>query len=84
MKLAKSAPGLTPRAALESLSAIQMVEVHVPTSDGRTLMMPRYTEPEEQQMLILEALKLALPKQPPPRIRGGKLEVAPTTASQIL
>jgi transposase len=84
MKLAKAAPGLTPRAALESLSAIQMVEVHVPTSDGRTLIMPRYTEPEVQPKLILEALKVELPPQPPPRIRGGKLEVAPATPREIL
>jgi transposase len=84
MKLAKSAQGLTPRAALESLSAIQMVEVHVPTSDGRTLMMPRYTEPEVQQKLILDALKLELPKQPPPRIRSGMLEVASVKPGEIL
>ncbi len=65
MKLMQAAPGLTPRAALQSLSAIQMVEVNVPTSDGRVLMMPRYTEPEAQQKLILEKLRLDLPPQPP-------------------
>ena len=78
MKLSASAPGLTPRAALQSLSSIQMLEVHVPTSDGRTLVMPRYTEPEAQQKLILEQLGLSLPPQPPPRIRAGKLELATT------
>jgi transposase len=72
MKLIKAAPGLTPRSALQSLSSIQMLEVQVPTSDGRTLVMPRYTEPETQQKMILEALKLTLPPQPPPRIRDGK------------
>jgi transposase len=75
MKLSTAAPGLTPRAALQSLSAIQMLEVHVPTSDGRILVMPRYTEPEAQQKLILEKLRLSLPPQPPPRIRDGKLEL---------
>jgi transposase len=84
MKLARSAPGLTPRAALQSLAAIQMVEVNVPTRDGRTLVMPRYTEPEAQQKLILEKLGLALPSQPPPRIRGGKLEAAAATNREIL
>ena len=84
MKLAATAPGLTPRAALQSLSAIQMVEVHVPTTDGRVLVMPRYTEPEVQQKLILEKLKLELPPQPPPRIRGGILEVAAATNREIL
>jgi transposase len=72
MKLKAVAPGLTPRAVLESLSCILMVEVHVPTSDGRVLIMPRYTQPEIQQKLILEKLKLELPPQPPPRIREEK------------
>jgi hypothetical protein len=76
MKLMQAAPGLTPRAALQSLSAIQMVEVNVPTSDGRVLVMPRYTEPEIQQKLILEKLRLDLPPQPPPRIRGAAMELA--------
>jgi transposase len=84
MKLADAAPGLTPRAALESLSAIQMVELNVPTSDGRVLVMPRYTEPEDQQKLILETLKMELPPQPPPRIRSGKVEAAPATVREIL
>ena len=44
VKLSTAAPGLTPRAVLQSLSAIQIVEVHVPTSDGRVLVMPRHTE----------------------------------------
>lgn len=84
MKLARTAPGLTPRSALQSLSSIQMVEVSVPTRDGRTLMMPRYTEPEPRQKLVLEALKLALPSQPPPRIRGGKVELPASTFREIL
>ena len=75
MKLIKAAPGLSPRAALQSLSSIQMLEVQVPTRDGRMLVMPRYTEPEAQQKMILEALKLTLPPQPPPRIRHGKAEL---------
>jgi len=75
MKLTPAAPGLTPRAALQSLSAIQMLEVHVPIRDGRELIMPRCTEPEAQQKMVLEKLGLTLPPQPPPRIRGGKLEL---------
>jgi transposase len=84
MKLSATAPGLTPRAALESLSAIQMLEVHVPTTDGRVLVMPRYTEPEAQQNLILEKLKLSLPPQPPPRLRAGNLELATATEQSEL
>lgn len=79
MKLRRAAPGLSPRAVLKSLSAIQMVDVHIPTSDGRELVLPRYTEAEAEQQMLLETLKLALPSQPPPRIRGG--EETPITGS---
>jgi len=62
------APGLTPRAVLEKFSALQMVDVHLPTTDGRTLVLSRYTEPEKDQQLLLQQLRLQLPEQPPPRI----------------
>ena len=78
MKLRESADGLTPRAVLQSLSRIQMMEVHIPTTDGRVLVMPRHTEPEAEQKMILEQLGLELPPQPPPRIRQA--EVAALTA----
>jgi transposase len=71
--LAPAAPGLSPRAVLEQLAAIQMVDVCLPTSDGRWLIMPRYTEPEAEQLMLLEKLRLTLPAQPPPRIRAGTL-----------
>ena len=54
-------------------AAIQLVDVHIPTTDGRALIMPRYTEPETPQEMILEKLNLRLPKQPPPRIRSGEV-----------
>ena len=81
MKLNSAAPGLTPREVLRSLAAIQLVDVHVPTTDGRELVMPRYTEPEAQQEMILDKLALRLPKQPPPRIRSGEVTMptAPST-----
>lgn len=72
MKLQSCASGLTPRAALESLAGIQMVDVHVPLTDGRELVLSRHTEPDEQQRMILEALNRSLPPQPPPRIRDGR------------
>jgi hypothetical protein len=75
MKLSPVAPGLTPRAVLQSLSAIQMMEVQLPTTDGRILIMPRHTEPEPEQKMILQTLKLELPPQPPPRIRAGRIEM---------
>ena len=78
MKLRESADGLTSRAVLRSMSRIQMMEVHIPTTDGRVLVLPRHTEPEAEQQLILERLGLELPRQPPPRIRQA--EVAALTA----
>jgi transposase len=71
--LQPAAPGLNPKAVLEQLAAIQMVDVCLPTSDGRWLIMPRHTEPEAEQQMLLEKLGLTLPPQPPPRIRAGKL-----------
>jgi len=71
--LEPAAPGLSPRAVLEQLGAIKMVDVCLPTSDGRWLIMPRHTEPEPEQLMLLEKLGLTLPGQPPPRIRSGNL-----------
>ena len=68
-QLQAHAPGLTPRAVLEKLAAIQMLDVEFPTTDGRCLVMPRYTEPEVEQAILLHHLKLVLPQQPPPRLR---------------
>ena len=62
------APGLTPRSVLEKLAGIQMVDVQIPTSDGRTVILQRTTQPEADVKLLLERLKLELPTQPPPRI----------------
>ena len=68
------APGLTPRSALEKFATLQMIDVHLPTSDGRQVVLTRYTQPEPDLDLLLRRLKLELPPQPPPKI----------TASQIL
>jgi transposase len=67
-RLKAHAPGLMPRAVLEKLATIQMLDVSFPTTDGRRLVMPRYTEPSTEQALLLHQLKLVLPRQPPPRI----------------
>lgn len=69
-RLRALAPGLTPRAVLEKLATIQMLDVCFPTTDGRLLLMPRYTEPEPAQKILLHRLKLSLPAQPPPRIKA--------------
>ena len=66
------APGLTPRSALEKFAALQMIDVYVPTTDGRELLLTRYTEPEPDLKLLLDKLKLDLPAQPPPRITASQ------------
>jgi hypothetical protein len=70
-RLRAFAPGLTPRAVLDDFAAVQMIDVHVPTTDGRELTLTRYTEPERALRLLLDTLKLQLPAQPPPRITAG-------------
>lgn len=76
-RLRAHAPGLTPRAVLDKLAAIQMLDVSLPTTDGRCLTMPRYTEPEPDVTLLLHQLKLTLPNQPPPRITALSGETLP-------
>lgn len=70
-RLRPVASGLTPRAVLDKFATIQMLDVKFPTTDGRTLMLSRYTEPDTDHKLLLEQLKLTLPPQPPPRITAG-------------
>ena len=36
------APGLTPRSVLEKFGAMQMIDVHLPTADGREVVLTRY------------------------------------------
>jgi transposase len=67
-KLRPLAPGLTPRAVLDKMACIQMLDVYFPTTDGRKLRFRRYTKPEKDQALLLAQLKLQLPPQPPPEI----------------
>lgn len=62
------ASGLTPRSILEKFSTMQMVDVHLPVTDGRYLILSRYTQPDKDLKLLLSQLNLLLPAQPPPRI----------------
>ncbi len=71
------APGLTARSALEKFAAVQMIDVHLPTTDGRQLLLTRYTQPEPELRLLIEQLKLSLPPQPPPRIATGAVPSVP-------
>ena len=71
-KARRLAPGLSARSVLEKLGTMQMLDVHFPTTDGRELIFRRYTQPEADQKLLLEQLKLTLPQQPPPRLSARR------------
>jgi transposase len=66
------APGLTARAVLEKFGTVQMLDVHLPTTDERTVILSRYTQPGTDVQLLLQRLKLEFPAQPPPKITGPK------------
>ncbi|MCW5559991.1 MAG: IS1634 family transposase, partial [Verrucomicrobiae bacterium] len=69
-RLRRCAGGLTPRAVLEKFAAVQMLDVHLPTTDGPEIVLTRYTQPEKDLQLLLDQLKLTLPDQPPPKIQA--------------
>ena len=71
-RLKHLAPGLTARSVLEKFSAVQMIDVHIPTTDARELTLTRYTQPEPELKLLLERLKFVLPPQPPPKITAAQ------------
>lgn len=71
-QLRPHAPGLTPRSVLDKFAAMQMVDVEIPTSDGRQINLTRTTEPEREIRLLLERLRLTLPAQPPPKITSAQ------------
>ena len=71
-RLRTLAPGLTTRSVLEKFTAVQMIDVHLPTTDGRELTLTRYTQPEPELELLLEKLKLELPAQSPPKISAAQ------------
>jgi hypothetical protein len=75
-RLKNLAPGLTPRSVLEKFCAVQMIDVHVPTTDGRELTLTRYTQPEPELQLLLDKLRLALPPQAPPKITAAQASSA--------
>jgi hypothetical protein len=70
------APGLTPRSVLDKFATMQMIDVYVPTTDGRELSLTRYTQPEPELKLLLDKLKLSLPAQAPPKIGAAHAAAA--------
>lgn len=69
-RLSDLAHGLTPRGVLEKMTTMSMIDVHLPTTDGKTVILTRHTEPSKEVKLLLEELKLTLPAQPPPKIKA--------------
>ena len=61
---------------LEKLAAMQMIDVELPTTDDRLIVLSRYTEPENDQLLLLSQLRLQLPAQPPPKISARNVPAA--------
>ena len=76
-RLRDLAPGLTPRSVLEKFATVQMLDVHLPTTDERTVILSRYTQPETDVQVLLQRLKLELPAQPPPKITGPSCPANP-------
>jgi len=72
-RLTAQAAGLTPRAVFEQFKAIQLLDVRVPTTDGRWLHMARHTQPDKTQQVLLVQLGMQLPAQPPPKIESREL-----------
>ncbi len=72
-KLRFHAPGLTATEVFDKLGTIMMIDVRIPTADGRMLEMRRYSQPELEQRIILDKLKMNLPKQPPPKVYSQQL-----------
>jgi hypothetical protein len=75
-RLKALAPGLTVRSILEKFASIQLVDVHLPTTDGKELRLPRYTEPDKEHLLLLSRLNLKLPPQPRPELLDKKPAMA--------
>ena len=57
---------------------MQMIDMHVSTTDGRELVLTRYTQPEPELTMLLDKLKLELPTQSPPKIGPAENSPAPS------
>lgn len=79
-KLRRVAGGTTPREVIETFKSMQMVDVQLPTTDGRALTLTRYTQAEAQHRTLLDQLRLQLPAQPPPRITTQQVRAGAAAA----
>ena len=81
-RLRSLAGGITPREVITKFKTMQMVDVRIPTTDGRELVLSRYTQPEAEHRMLLEQLRLTLPKQSPPKITAKQVrETTPEPAT---
>src|ERR1700722_14752641 len=83
-RLGALGPGPTARSALEKFAAVQMIDAHPPTTDGRELVLTRYTQPEPELQLLINQLKLTLPSHPPPKTTAATLAQSPNPCSADL
>ena len=67
-QLRRVAHGITPHEVITKFKTMQMVDVHLPTTDGREIVLSRHTQPEADHRMLLDLLHLKLPEQPPPKI----------------
>ena len=56
---------------LEKFARMSMIDVHLPTTDGRRMILSRHTHPDEDCRILLDRLKMSLPPQPPPKISAN-------------
>ena len=82
-RLHSLAPGLTPRSVLEKFAALQMIDVHLPTTDSREIILARTTQPEPELKLLLDKLKLELPAQPLPKISAAQAKSATACSADL-
>ena len=78
-KLKAAAPGLSPWQLLDQFKRIVQVEVWFKLKAGGAICLPRITQPESAQAMLLHQMGWSLPEQPPPRIYQDQVvDVWPT------
>jgi len=78
-KLKATAPALSPWQVLDQFQRIVQVEVWFKLKAGGAICLPRITQPEPGQAMVLHQMDWSLPEQPPPRIYKDQLsDVWPT------
>jgi len=78
-KLKAAAPGLSPWQVLDQFKRIVQVEVWFKLKVGGAICLPRITQPEPAQAMLLHQMNWSLPGQPPPRVYQNQVaDVWPT------